>query len=99
MSGGADDARGQAVAVVVTAAEEDGAQYTLFGDRVEQEDEDVGEAAHRVGVQPGDDVAAQGFGLAQGTVAGVDAQAVVVGIVQGSSSMDFVLAADVGLPQ
>ena len=95
--GGADDARGQAVAVVVAAAGEDGAQYALFGDGVGQEDEDVGEAARRVGVQPGDDVAAQGFGLAQGAVAGVDAQAVVVGIVRGSSGMGFVLAADVGL--
>ena len=76
--GNADEARGQAVAVVVAAGREGGAQGGLCGGGVGQVDVDVGEAAAGVGVQPGDDVAAQGFALALQAVAAVDAQAVVV---------------------
>ena len=76
--GNADEARGQAVAVVVATGREGGAQGGLCGGGVGQVDVDVGEAAAGVGVQPGDDVAAQGFALALQAVAAVDAQAVVV---------------------
>ena len=76
--GNADEARGQAVAVVVATGREGGAQGGLCGGGVGQVDVDVGEAAAGVGVQPGDDVAAQGFALALQAVAAVDAQAVVL---------------------
>ena len=76
--GDADVARGQVVAVVVAAGREGGAQGGLCGGGVGQVDVDVGEAAAGVGVQPGDDVAAQGFALALQAVAAVDAQAVVL---------------------
>ena len=75
--GDTDVARGQVVAVVVAAGREGGAQDGLCGDGVGQVDVDVGEATRRVGVEPGGDVAAQGFALALEAVAAVDAQAVV----------------------